>query len=159
MNNAKLRIINYDPHYARRLHEIFTDAVHAIPDEMYSVAQKQAWAPRHAHDAQWCHRLELKQPFIALASERAVGFIELEANGHIDCLYVAPKSQRQGVASRLYTHLQNVARARQQTRLFVEASKAAKPFFEKRGFVLKRANKIFRLGETLTNYSLEKKLP
>lgn len=46
-----------------------------------------------------------KKPLIALIENRLVGFIALDADGHIDCAYTLPDFQGQGMASALFEHL------------------------------------------------------
>jgi putative acetyltransferase len=133
---------------------LFHAAVHAIDDRDYSAAQREAWAPTPPDYAAWQRRLAERQPWVAEHKGRAVGFIELEPDGHIDCLYVHPEHQRQGIAGRLLRHLLQQARHLGMTQLHVEASKLARPFFEAHGFSLQRENRVSRRGQMLINYSL-----
>jgi putative acetyltransferase len=91
---------------------------------------------------------------VALQDARVVGFIELEPDGHIDCLYVHPAFQRQGIAGRLLQHLMQEAKKRGIAQLHVEASAVARPFFEARGFALQARNSVVRRGQTLINYRM-----
>ena len=106
----------------------------------------------------WRERLRLKPPLVALIDARIVGFTTLEADGHIDWTYTHPDHQRRGVSSALYAELQSRARQQGITRLYVEASYLAQPFFAKQGFATIRRNEVLRNGETLTNWSMEKQL-
>ncbi|MDF2183092.1 GNAT family N-acetyltransferase [Neptuniibacter sp. CAU 1671] len=125
---------------------------------MYTPAQKEAWAPSPVDYAQWRVRLSTKKPFVAIIDNQVVGFIELEADGHIDCTYTHPNFQGRGVASALYDYLLAAAKAAGLKRLYVEASLLAKPFFEHRGFVLVKQNEVRRNGVSLINFSMEKYL-
>lgn len=102
--------------------------------------------------------MNTKKPFIAIIENRVAGFIELDADGHIDCTYTHPDFQGKGVASALYKHLLAEARRRNIKRLYVEASLIAKPFFEHRGFSVVKKNAIQRNGVFLVNFSMEKYL-
>lgn len=84
------------------------------------------------------------------------GFIELEDNGHIDCAYTHPKYQGLGVMSALYTYVEDIAIQKSLKKLWVEASKVAKPFFETKGFVMTKENNVTRNNVILTNYTMEK---
>jgi len=77
-------------------------------------------------------------------------------DGHIDCAYTHPDFQRQGVASKLFDHLVTEAIQNNITRLYVEASLIAKPFFESRGFSFVKENEIERKGVRLMNFTMEK---
>ena len=87
-----------------------------------------------------------------------VGFIELEADGHIDCLYTHKDFQRRGVAGRLYRFAEEEAIRRGLQRLYVEASLMACPFFEKRGYTVRTRNQFVRRGVELVNFTMEKNL-
>lgn len=143
---------------AREVADVFYQSVHGIDASLYSDQQKEAWAPSPINYEQWAKRLRIKQPWLALIEGRVAGFIELDADGHIDCTYTHPDYQGRGVASALYDALLIEAKNRGMQRLYVEASLTAKHFFEKRGFVDVKRNEIERGGIILVNFSMEKQL-
>jgi len=148
----------YTPDRSAEIADLFHQSVHAIDPALYTPEQQEAWAPTPPDYARWSERLALKRPSLAIVEGRLAGFIELDADGHIDCLYTHPAFQGMGVASALYAYLETEARSRQLSRLYVEASRVARPFFERRGFNLIRANEVQRGGTKLTNYRMEKTL-
>jgi len=93
---------------------------------------------------------------MAIIENHVVGFIELDAGGHIDCMYTHPGFQGKGIASALYEHLLVQAIARGLKSLYVEASLIAQPFFEHRGFSVVKKNQVQRHGISLVNFSMEK---
>jgi putative acetyltransferase len=145
----------YSANKAKEIADLFYKSVHAIDPTVYTSEQKEAWAPTPVDYERWAERLNVKKPFIALIENRVVGFIELDADGHIDCTYTHPDFQGKGVASALYEHLLAEARARSLERLYVEASFIAKPFFEHRGFSVVKKNELQRNGVSLVNFSME----
>lgn len=151
-------IQNYSADKAREIAELFHQSVHAIAPWIYSPEQKEAWASSPVDYERWAERLKRKQPLLALIDGRVAGFMELDADGHIDCAYTHPDFQRRGVASALYAQLLAQARARNLTRLHVEASLVARPFFERRGFTVLRKNEVQRQGVILVNFLMEKTL-
>lgn len=153
-----MRIEVYQAKRATDVADLFHRAVHAIDRKVYCERQKEAWAPTPPDYHGWRDRLALKQPLLALIGNEVAGFIELDPDGHIDCCYTHPKHQGKGVASILYRQMEHSAKERGLERLFVEASIVAKPFFERRGFVVLRRNNVYRNGEILVNYSMEKSL-
>ncbi len=153
-----MEIVNYRAEFAEPIANLFFQAVHAIDNACYSEQQKNAWAPAQIDYSKWRQRLALKQPFVALIDQQVAGFIELDSDGHIDCTYVLPKFQGQGVASALLNHLMTVAKAKGLSELYVEASIVAKPVFEKFGFILEKQNSVLRANTALTNYSMRLKL-
>ena len=153
-----MEIQDYAPAFARQIAELFHRAVHAVDPGIYTPEQQEAWAPTPPDYVAWKEHLDQKRPWLALVEGRLAGFIELDPDGHIDCLYVDPDFQRRGVAGTLYTHLEGSARDRGLKRLYVEASKPAQPFFEKQGFRRIGRNRIHRNGEVLINFKMEKAL-
>ena len=145
---------------AEPLAHLFYQAVHAIPESLYSTEQKQAWAPAlDAHSVeQWQQRIDATRPFIAQYQDQVAGFIELDTNGHIDCLYVAPRFQGLGIGGQLYQQAVNEARGFGLTTLRVEASHAAKPFFLKRGFKIEQENTVRVRGVDMVNWQMVRTL-
>ena len=135
--------------------DLYRISVHSIDEGIYSKAEQEAWAPSSPDYVFWEQRLSKKLPFVACIHEEIVGFIELESDGHIDCLYTHPAFQGRGVANKLYEYLLDQAEAQSIERLYVEASKVALPFFLKRGFYQLKTNHIQRNGMILVNYSME----
>ncbi len=153
-----MEIQTYSEKWAGQIADLFYQSVHAIDPVVYTPAQKEAWAPSPVDYAHWRARLSTKKPFVAIIDNQVVGFIELEADGHIDCTYTHPDFQGRGVASALYDYLLAESKAAGIRRLYVEASLIAKPFFEHRGFVLVKQNEVRRNGVSLINFSMEKYL-
>ena len=147
-------IRDYQIEDADEIADLFHDSVHGIVSPTLSAAQLEAWAPTPPDYAAWRTRLSVKRPYLACLDGKILGFIELEADGHIDCFYTHTDFQRQGVGAALYAHLIGRAEEREIVDLHVEASEIARPFFEREGFVLGRQNRIERGGEVLTNYSM-----
>ncbi len=56
----------------------------------------------------------------------------------------------------LLNQIEQVARSLQIERLFTEASLTAKPFFERRGFDVVRAQQVERRGVWFCNFVMEK---
>lgn len=153
-----MEIQSYIPDRAIEIVELFHRSVHAIDPLVYSPEQKEAWAPTPPDYDYWLKRLNEKKSFLAIVDNRVVGFMELDLDGHIDCAYTDPKFQGRGVASALYQHLLAEACSRKISRLYVEASLIAKPFFEHRGFCVIKKNKIQKQGVSLVNFTMERPL-
>ena len=93
-----------------------------------STPQVEAWAPAIPDPAQVDARAsDGRLVLVAVnAADEPVAYGDLEATGHVDHLYCHPDFGNAGVASALYDHLEQKARERGLTRLFVEASEAAR---------------------------------
>ena len=82
----------------------------------------------------------------------------LADNTRIDMLYVHPAAAGQGAGSMLCDALEKLAAARGAKEVAVEASDTASGFFEKRGYIAKSRNTVFRAGEWLANTTMVKPL-
>lgn len=153
-----MNLVPYAPELARTVTDLFHRAVHAVDPKLYSPEQQEAWAPTPPDYEFWQSRLKARQPLLAMDGDRLAGFIELESDGHIDCFYVDPDYQHRGVGTQLYERIEKRARRAGVERLFVEASLLARPFFEKRGFRVLCRNEVCRNGQSLVNFTMEKRL-
>ena len=140
---------------------VYEQAVRVVGARDYSPAQVAAWIG--AGDL--AGRLGAKMAdgrrcWIAADADDAVrGFIDLEADGHIDFLYVHPDHAGGGLAGRLLDALEGTARGAGLTRLYVEASEAARRFFLKRGYAVVERRDFEVAGVPIHNYAMELLLP
>jgi putative acetyltransferase len=158
-----ITIRQYQPDDVAALVDLFRRAVREIAGRDYSEVQVRAWAPDAIDHAAFARRRENKHTWIAQCDGRIAGFSDLEADGHIDMLYVHPDFQRRGIARALLAHIEAAARASGTTRLYTEASVTARPVFEKLGFKILAAQTVTvggdlspDTGELFTNYRMEK---
>ncbi|ASP38512.1 histone acetyltransferase [Bacterioplanes sanyensis] len=148
----------YQAHYVDALVDVFCRAVHQIDERIYSEQQKRAWAPIPADKAFWQRRFATTKPFVALLYQRPVGFLELDAQGHIDSLYVDPDLQQQGIGRLLLTHAIDHAKQQPLPQLTVDASRCAKPLLEQQGFVEQHTQMRRSCGTMLVNHVMQKVL-
>jgi putative acetyltransferase len=140
------------------LAEIFRAAIEELAAEDYNEAQQEAWASaaddEEAFGAKLAHELTL----VATYGGAAVGFASLANNTRIDMLYVHPAASGQGAGAMLCDALEKLAGARGSKELTVDASDAARGFFEKRGFSAQSRNTVSLGGEWLANTTMTKPL-
>ena len=148
----------YRPEDAPTLMAVFRDSVRRSAHPAYSPQQLAAWAPDEMDALAWAERRASRPTWVAEVEGRAVGFSDLEADGHLDMLYVAADVQGRGVASALLDAVLSAARALGLTRVFTEASLTARPFFERRGFRTLGEQSVERHGEWLVNVRMERVL-
>ncbi len=153
-----MQIRNYTPEYTEEIVKLFYSSVHAIDSKIYSNKQKQAWTPIPPDYDQWRLRLARNKTYLAIINHKVAGFVVLELNGYIDCIYTHPEHEGKGVACLLYSNVGIFAKARNMEGLSIKASIVAKPFFERRGFVVQHKNRVEKSGQNLTNFSMEKQL-
>jgi putative acetyltransferase len=140
------------------LAEIFRAAIEELTAGDYSEAQQEAWASaaddEEAFGAKLAHELTL----VATYEGAAVGFAALADNRRIDMLYVHPAAAGQGAGAMLCDALEKLAAARGTKELTVDASDAARGFFEKRGFSAQSRNTVSLGDEWLANTTMTKPL-
>jgi len=140
------------------LAEIFRAAIEELTADDYSEAQQEAWASaaddEEAFGAKLAHELTL----VATYDGAAVGFAALADNRRIDMLYVHPAAAGQGAGATLCDALEKLAAARGGKEISVDASDAARGFFEKRGFSAQSRNTVSLGDEWLANTTMTKPL-
>ncbi|CAN5144771.1 hypothetical protein BH09PSE2_BH09PSE2_12140 [soil metagenome] len=156
--DGRIKVRAYRLEDAEPLLNLFRRSVRVAAAGHYSLEQLAAWAPDELPLAPFAERRAAKPCWVAEVDGVLAGFIDLEPDGHIDMLYVSADHQRLGVASRLYAVVEATASGRGVPRLFTEASKAARPFFESRGFTLITEQLVEVRGQRLVNYRMEKRL-
>lgn len=137
--------------------EIFLRAITEVASRDYTPSQIAAWA-RVEDLIAWGSVRESRPTWIAEIHGQVVGFADLTGDGLLDMMFVHPQYQGVGVASSLLHKVEAQARAWNMSCLSTEASRTARPFFERRGFRVVRAQQVQKRGETLENFLMEKSL-
>lgn len=138
--------------------QLFHDTVHTVNRRDYSAAQVQAWAPDDLFFRDWVAACSSRITYVAEMGQTVVGFAELKPDGQIDCFYCHKDYQGCGVGRSLYQAIAAQALELQLSRLQVEASITAKPFFERLGFIVLQPQSVTVRGATFLNYKMEKTL-
>lgn len=136
------------------LADIYNHAVYAVDPRLYTEAEKAVWAKDAGTPLFWKIRIPRTHPILAERDGEAVGLLEYLPGGYLNCLYVHPHHQQQGIASVLLKHATASARQEGCSKLYADVSKAALPFFQRHGFVNLRENHIARENEVLINYRM-----
>lgn len=151
-----IQIRNYTADDVQIIINIFQQAVRVTASKDYDAAQIKAWSGVDAE--RWKLRQSDRPTWIALVEDKPAGFADLEADGHLDMMFVHPDFNGKGVATALLNHIEKQASQLSLTRIFTEASITAKPFFEKMGFAVITEQVVNIRGAALTNYQMEKYL-
>jgi putative acetyltransferase len=149
-------IAEYSGTNLEEITNLFHRTVHAIDPSIYSEKQKEAWAPKPPEYLKWDQRLRCVKTYMACDNGKIVGFMSIGPPGYIDYFFVDPDHQGKGIGKDLYYHIERFAQDRYRKKLIVEASKVARPFFERMGFILLSENQVIVNGQTLTNYTMKK---
>ena len=95
--------------------------------------------------------------FWARRGGTVVGFGDMDDTGYLDRLYVHKDFQGRGAASAITEALEGYAWGLGAAEVTVHASRTARPFFEKRGYRVVKAQQVERRGVLLENFAMAKK--
>lgn len=148
---------DYSPADAGATIDIFLQAIREVSSKDYSPAQIDAWA-KVDDPKVWAEWRASRRTWMAICETQPVGFTDLKADGCLDMMFVHPAHQGKGVASLLLETVEAAARDQGLKRIFTEASLTARPFFERKGFIVLAAQTVEKRGQTLPNFRMEKSL-
>ena len=131
---------------------LFYETVHTVNAKDYNEKQLDAWAPQDNDYEHLNAALRNNLTLIAIEDGKITGFADINENGYLDHLFVHKDYQRRGIASALCSRIEEGFK-----RIETHASITARPFFEKRGYVVVKAQDVKIRGEILRNYVMEKK--
>ncbi|MDG4648096.1 GNAT family N-acetyltransferase [Roseibacterium sp. SDUM158017] len=152
-----LVVRDYRPDDAGPIARVFHRAVRRGTSAHYSLAQRLAWSPRVQAPEAWHTRLSQIETVVAETGEGPVGFMALDlADGFLDFAYVDPSVRGMGVGAAIYAVIEGRARAAGLTRLQTEASRVAEPFFDARGWIVVKRQRVRRNGLSLPNAVMER---
>ena len=147
-----ITIREYRPEDCPEITRLFYQTVHTVNARDYTEAQLDAWADGHPDLEAWNRSLLAHYSLVAIKDGRIAGFGDIDESGYLDRLYVHADYQKMGIASALCGLLE----AAVPGALTTHASITARPFFEKRGYQVKREQQVERKGILLTNFVMEK---
>jgi ribosomal protein S18 acetylase RimI-like enzyme len=138
---------------------IVDDAVPATASGLHTGEQAYAWAPdvRDYASREW--RCDRERPFLLVSDGTVAGLIACDEAGHIGCLCMRPAYHRRGIGSAVLTHVIGFALKREISRVFAEASHAAKGLFEKHGLRTVREYDVVCRGIPMSTWIRERALP
>ena len=146
-------IRTYQPSDCKAILALFYDTVHTVNAADYTREQLDAWADGKEDAKQGNDSLTAHYSLVAEENGRIIAFGDIDSRtGYLDRLYVHKDYQRHGAASAICDRLEQSAHGKITT----HASITAKPFFEKRGYHVVRAQQVERHGVWLTNFVMEK---
>jgi putative acetyltransferase len=153
-----IRIRSYVSDDATSLVTIFYDSVQIAGLRDYSQAQVEAWAPKIPNAAECDARArDGRYVFVSVKeADEPVAYGDLELSGHIDHLYCRPDLIGHGLGAALYDRLEQEAESLKISRVFVEASEAARRLFLRKGFAEVGRHDFMLDGVPMHNYRMEK---
>jgi putative acetyltransferase len=156
MDSMTLR--NYLQADAEALAEIYRDAALNLGRKGYTEEQVAVWA-RHPEDLeQFRAMLSEGLTLCAEADGAPVAFGQLHPPDHIAYLYCHSAHARHGHAARILARLEDHAASQGVVTLRVEASRVARPFFQRAGYRVIAEERPVRHGVEFVRFVMEKEL-
>ncbi len=152
-SNYEIMIREYREADGKETAELFYNTVHIVNAKDYTKEQLAVWANAQIDRNKWNQSFQKHYSIVAMIDDIIVGFGDIDQTGYLDRLYVHSNYQRKGIATAICNELEAVV----QEDIVTQASLTAKAFFEKRGYVVMKAQEVVREGISLTNYIMIKK--
>lgn len=119
---------------------VFQAAIRTTAALYYDQDQIEAWGGGQIDVARWDLNRSTAWTVVAELDGAVVGFSDLTADGELDMLFVHPAVGGRGIARHLVTAVLAEARRRGMEVVATHASRAARPAFERFGFVVDAEN-------------------
>ncbi|KIC03117.1 hypothetical protein OA88_04895 [Flavobacterium sp. JRM] len=142
----------------KEMQELYIETIKHVCKNDYNSAQIDVWISGVKNTERWVDVINTQFVLLAIIQDKIAGFGTLKDGNYIDFFYIHKDFQRQGIADKLLTELELEAKKQHTKTITSHISITAKPFFEKKGFIIKAEQKNIRLGVELINYKMEKQL-
>lgn len=145
-------IREYQSSDCKELAALFYNTVHVVNAKDYTREQLDAWASGNVDLEAWNRSFTEHYTFVAVDGELIVGFGDIDKTGYLDRLFVHKDYQRKGIAAEICDNLEQSVTGT----IVVHVSITAKPFFEKRGYVIVKEQQLKRKEIELTNFVMSR---
>ena len=141
------------------LKDLFQDTVLNINRRDYSKAEVEDWAS-YGNDLSHIKGMIKTHYFIVATNQQSqiVGFSSITHQGYLHSMFIHKDFQGKGIATILLNEIERYATARGIMRITSEVSLTARPFFEKRDYIVEKEQKRKANQLSLTNFWMAKKL-
>lgn len=142
----------------KEMQKLYIETIQHVCKNDYNSAQINVWISGAKNTERWIDVINTQFVLLATIEDKIVGFGTLKDGNYIDFFYIHKEFQRQGIANKILTELELEAKNQHSKVITSDISITAKPFFEKKGFIVKTEQRNIRLGVELINYKMEKSL-
>ena len=144
---------------AVELKNLFQNTVLAINRRDYSQAEVEDWASC-GDDLSNIEDMIKTHYFIVAVNQQSeiVGFSSITPQGYLHSMFVHKNFQGEGIATMLLNEIEQYAITNGIIRITSEVSLTARPFFEKRGYIVEEEQKRKANQLSLTNFWMAKQV-
>lgn len=141
------------------LRDLFQSTVLNVNKRDYSLAEVEDWASC-GNDLSHIEEMIKTHYFIVVINRQSqiVGFSSITPQGYLHNLFIHKDFQGKGVATILLKEIERYADAKGIIRITSEVSLTARPFFEKKGYIVEKEQKRKANLLSLTNFWMAKAL-
>ena len=141
------------------LKELFQNTVLVINRRDYSQSEVEDWASCGDNLSEIEDMIKTHY-FIVAVNQRSqiVGFSSITPQGYLHSMFVHKDFQGKGIATMLLEEIERYAITSGIMRITSEVSLTARPFFEKRGYIVEEEQKRKANQLSLTNFWMAKRL-
>ena len=142
---------------AVELKKLFQNTVLAINRRDYSQAEVEDWASC-GDDLSNIENMIKTHYFIVAVNQQSeiVGFSSITPQGYLHSMFVHKDFQGEGIATMLLNEIEQYAITNGIIRITSEVSLTARPFFEKKGYIVEEEQKRKANQLSLTNFWMAK---
>lgn len=141
------------------LKNLFQNTVLTINRRNYSQAEVEDWASCGDNLSEIEDMIKTHYFIVAINQQsEIVGFSSITLQGYLHSMFVHKDFQGEGIASILLEEIERYANTARIMRITSEVSLTARPFFEKKGYIVEEEQKRKANQLSLTNFWMAKKL-
>jgi putative acetyltransferase len=118
------------------IRQLFQETIESVNRNDYNPDQIKIWSAAAQRIENWQKKIT-EQYFLLSKDKNTVnGFASMDVNGYIDFMYIHKNYQNQGIATLLLQALESKASELHLEKMWANVSITARPFFQKRGFII-----------------------
>ena len=151
-----MKLREYHSEDCKEIVKLFYDTVHSVNSIDYTESQINAWASKDIDLLKWDNKLSNNYSVVADKDNIIVGFGDVDSTGYFDHLYVNKDYQRIGIATLIADEIEGYVYRHGIKIITTDASITAKPFFEKRKYIVQKAQIVDVRGQLLNNFKMQK---
>lgn len=140
------------------MQQLYIETIQSVCKNDYNTAQIEAWISGVKNTERWVEVINKQLVLLAIINHQIAGFGTLKDGNYIDFFYIHKDFQRQGIADKLLTELELEAKKQHSKMITSDISITAKPFFEKKGYIVKAEQKNRVNDVEIINYKMKKEL-